>query len=235
MVVEPGSRSVGPGVPSLGPTAPPSSPETAAEPLLPSEPRVDPRVLRTDPRVLRTRGLLQQALLDLARERSLDEISVADVAERATVSRSTFYQHYPDTDTLLADALDAQVTRAGADLGEVDPDTPPDQAPAALIRYAEHVAANVDLYRQALGPQGSAAALDRLRRRVEQVAAEGITVHGTSGRFEGMPPDVAAGAVSGAVVGVLGAWLARDPLPPPAVAAVWAWAAVSGWGPSDRG
>ena len=46
-----------------------------------------------DPRIARTRGSLQEALLELARERELDDISVGDVAERAGVNRSSFYQH----------------------------------------------------------------------------------------------------------------------------------------------
>src|SRR5690606_15118949 len=66
-----------------------------------------------DPRIARTRRSLQEALFELARERGLDEISVADIAERAGVNRSSFYQHYSDKDTLLADAIDAVVEEAG--------------------------------------------------------------------------------------------------------------------------
>src|SRR3954447_314289 len=106
---------------------------------------------RVDPRVLRTRRLLQDALLSLAREQSLDEISVADIADRATVNRSTFYQHYPDKETLLADALDAQAALAGADLSGMDPESGPDvDPPEIFVRYAQHVTENVELYRRAL-------------------------------------------------------------------------------------
>ena len=63
-----------------------------------------------DPRIARTRQSLQAALFELARERGLDEITVADIAERAGVNRSSFYQHYSDKDTLLADAIDAVAT-----------------------------------------------------------------------------------------------------------------------------
>ena len=94
------------------------------------------------------------------RERNLDEISVADVADRATVNRSTFYQHYPDTDTLLADALDAQAALVGADLTQIHPDAASGTAPDVLVRYATHVAENVGLYRSALGEHGSPVAVD---------------------------------------------------------------------------
>jgi AcrR family transcriptional regulator len=187
---------------------------------------------RLDPRVQRTRTLLQDALLALARERPLDEVSVADVADRATVNRSTFYQHYPDTDTLLADALDAQAAAAGADLSSIHPDdgaAPPD----VLLRYAEHVAEHAELYRRALGEHGSPVAVTRLRRRIGQLSLEGLRMHGIPGALADLPPEVAAAAFAGSVIGVLVAWLEQDPLPPAHDAASWAWAAVRGWPPVD--
>jgi AcrR family transcriptional regulator len=49
-----------------------------------------------DPRIRRTRQLLQTALQDLLRGKSLDEISVQDITDAATVNRATFYDHYTD-------------------------------------------------------------------------------------------------------------------------------------------
>ena len=184
---------------------------------------------RVDPRVLRTRRLLQDALLSLARERSLDEISVADVADRATVNRSTFYQHYPDTDTLLADALDAQAALVGADLTQIHPGVGTRTPPDVLVRYATHVAENVSLYRSALGEHGSPVAVTRLRRRIAALATEGLELHGTPPALAHLPVPIAAAALAGSVIGVLVAWLERDPLPPAQDVASWAWSAVSGW------
>lgn len=55
-----------------------------------------------DPRVRRTRLLLQGALRDLMQRKSLEEISVQDITEAATVNRATFYDHYTDKFALLA-------------------------------------------------------------------------------------------------------------------------------------
>ncbi len=49
-----------------------------------------------DPRVKRTHQLLQQALLELMREKSFASITIQDIAERATVNRATFYAHFED-------------------------------------------------------------------------------------------------------------------------------------------
>jgi AcrR family transcriptional regulator len=45
--------------------------------------------------------LLQQALMDLMREKSFQAITVQDIAERATVNRVTFYAHFEDKYALL--------------------------------------------------------------------------------------------------------------------------------------
>lgn len=55
----------------------------------------------TDRRVQRTRDLLQKALVELIREQRYDAITIQDIAARANVGRSTFYQHYSTKDELF--------------------------------------------------------------------------------------------------------------------------------------
>lgn len=176
-----------------------------------------------DPRIARTRGLLQEALLTLAREKDLDAISIADITERATVNRSTFYQHYPDKETLLADALDTRVQLAGADLDQLLPIDVTQEAPQVLVRYLEHLAENAALYRQALGEHGSPLTLARLRRRFSTIVASGICAHGFHSDDPTLPMEIAAAGITGSLIGVLTAWLEMDPLPPPGQAAQWTW------------
>jgi AcrR family transcriptional regulator len=56
---------------------------------------------RLDPRIRRTRGLLQDALKVLLRERDFESLSVQDITELATLNRATFYAHYTDKFALL--------------------------------------------------------------------------------------------------------------------------------------
>ena len=56
---------------------------------------------KEDPRVIRTRQLLHQAYLELLREKSFQDITVQDIADRATVNRVTFYAHFQDKFALL--------------------------------------------------------------------------------------------------------------------------------------
>ena len=54
-----------------------------------------------DPRVRRTHLLLRQALEKLLKQKEFDKISVQEIAEAATLNRTTFYDHYPDKYSLL--------------------------------------------------------------------------------------------------------------------------------------
>jgi AcrR family transcriptional regulator len=56
---------------------------------------------KMDPRIRRTRQMLFQAFQDLLREKTFDQISVHDIAERSTLNRATFYDHFTDKFALL--------------------------------------------------------------------------------------------------------------------------------------
>jgi len=182
-----------------------------------------------DPRIARTRRSLQEALFELARERPLDDITVGDIAERAEVNRSSFYQHYADKETLLADALDAAADEAEASLpAAVDIVAAP---PSAVSTYFAHIADHAELYRRVLGDHGSAVATARLRQRVERIVSDEIQ-RSDGADYPDLPIDVIAAGITGSVLGIIGAWLGRDPLPPPETVAAWVWGVILG--PTQR-
>jgi len=174
-----------------------------------------------DPRSQRTQRALQQAALELAVERPLDAITIGDIAERAGVNRSSFYQHYSDKETLLADALDALVEQAGASI-EVTPEAMED-TPEGLVAYLAHVDEHAALYRWAVGAHGSAVVTARLWERVEALVREHLAVSGGDPRYAGIPAEVVAAGVAGSALGAVRAWLDADPRADVATAAGWIW------------
>src|ERR1700683_2169395 len=56
---------------------------------------------KIDPRIRRTRQMLFQAFQELLAEKAFDQISVQDIAERSTLNRATFYDHFTDKFALL--------------------------------------------------------------------------------------------------------------------------------------
>jgi AcrR family transcriptional regulator len=56
---------------------------------------------KIDPRIRRTRQMLFQAFEELLAEKTFEQISVQDLAERSTLNRATFYDHFTDKFALL--------------------------------------------------------------------------------------------------------------------------------------
>jgi AcrR family transcriptional regulator len=57
--------------------------------------------IKLDPRIRRTRQLIFEAFQDLLTEKTFQLITVQDIAERSTLNRATFYDHFTDKFALL--------------------------------------------------------------------------------------------------------------------------------------
>jgi AcrR family transcriptional regulator len=69
-----------------------------------------PEPPKIDPRIRRTRQMLFQAFQDLLAEKAFDLISVQDIAERSTLNRATFYDHFTDKFALLEAMMGERVS-----------------------------------------------------------------------------------------------------------------------------
>jgi len=176
-----------------------------------------------DPRTAKTRLHLQEALFELVAERGIDDVAVSDIAQRAGVNRTTFYLHYSDKETLLADALDLVAQRAGADLDHIDVASA--EPPEALVDFLAHVYDLADLYRRIFTEPGYGVALARLRVHMIQ-AIERLADASPTDRAPDAPAGFVAAGVAGSILGMVGAWLESEPLASPREVARWAWAVV---------
>ena len=62
-----------------------------------------------DKRVIATKKNLLQALITLLEEKSIEEVTVRELTQRAKVNRGTFYLHYVDKNDLLDKNIDALI------------------------------------------------------------------------------------------------------------------------------
>ena len=113
---------------------------------------------RTDPRVARTDGALESAILDLAARRPVSSITVADLTERAGVSRATFYNRHDSPLELLIGVLAADLDRchrreeqwrASAASAASQP-SPEEALRVTTGDVIDHVARFAEIYRQAI-------------------------------------------------------------------------------------
>lgn len=167
----------------------------------------------TDRRVRRTHAALQRALIDLVEGRELGQLSVADVAEQAGVSRSTFYDHYRDVHELAEAACTTMIDDLMATL--------PTLGTQSLVAFFANLADHAGLYRSLLGPQGSARVIDHVRRRTAATIHWAMTDPSTESID--IPHDVPAVFVAGALIGVAIDWLQRGRPHTPAEMAALTW------------
>jgi len=62
---------------------------------------LQPETEATDPRILRSRRMLMDSLERLLKTKELEDISIQEIADDATLNRATFYLHYSDKNALL--------------------------------------------------------------------------------------------------------------------------------------
>ena len=172
-----------------------------------------------DRRVRRTRASLQRALIELVAEQDLSLISVADVVDRADVSRSTFYDHYRDVHELAEAACTSMIDDMLAPLTAIDPTAtrPSREDPnPAVTAYFTHFAEHARLYHSLLGPTGSARVIEHVRQRTMATArlSPMLPAAGDTPKRAGTDPpedtrDVPAAFVASALLGVATDWLQR--------------------------
>ena len=108
---------------------------------------------RTDPRITRTTQAFEQAIVELAARQPVSRITVADLADRARVTRATFYNRYDTPLDVLIQVLYADLERGHQ--REREQRAHGTYSPQQLLRLAtaevaEHIDRFRDVYRNSL-------------------------------------------------------------------------------------
>lgn len=166
----------------------------------------------------RTKGSLARAALDLATAEPLGDITVTALAERAGITRETFYRYAASVADAVADALGEELTR----LLEQAPEIPVVSATGDSVfrrptdDLVEHLTARQAVYRNAMRP--------RLHPRLRELLMEHLS-RGLAAHLDAHPeiaPDIRgarptafdrAGMVAYAAAGTIGVleeWLSTE-------------------------
>jgi len=90
---------------------------------------------KQDRRIGRTRKLLQNALIELLKEKPFMKIQIKEIAEVANVSRPSFYQHFETKENLLFSLIDDLFDSIHEKVFNDIQDNSPAEMHALLTRY----------------------------------------------------------------------------------------------------
>lgn len=71
-----------------------------------------------DIRIKRTKELINNAMLELIKEKPIEKITPTELCRRATINRNTFYSHYKSTNEVLNDIEDELFETVDSSLNE---------------------------------------------------------------------------------------------------------------------
>lgn len=161
-----------------------------------------------DRRVQRTKAALVGAFIHLVLDRRYDQITVANIVERAGVGRSTFYEHYDNKDELLTEGLMGPfAVLADMSVGAADP--------ARLRQVIEHFWENRRVGNILFQGPTRQLVTRALAAAIEERLLAGPPRPATSD----LPAPLVSAYLASAQIGLLSAWLSgHTPCPPHTIA-----------------
>jgi len=168
---------------------------------------------KPDARVRRTHERLGGALMELIQEKRIDDVTIQEVLERASVGRSTFYLHFRNKNDLLLNQLERFLDTMSTALSARKEES---HRVVPVAEMFAHIASQRKAYR-ALAASGR---LNDFFDLAEGYFARGIEQRlRESGRLPKLQQqELAARAValSGSLLSLLRWWMDRDAKEPPA-------------------
>lgn len=165
--------------------------------------------VRMDPRVRRTREMLWNALIALLYEKDYNKIRVNEIAERATLNRTTFYLHFNSKEDLLNQCFEEIMSELIHSIAmtpeefnyEIDEPHP------ILVRLFEQIAIHASFYRTIMMEDKLQHLTRRMTKIMEQFITSGVSQIQADGIGFVVSTDIAIRYLTTAYMGVIGWWL----------------------------
>jgi AcrR family transcriptional regulator len=165
---------------------------------------------KEDRRIQRTRQMLITALLKLIEERGYDSLTVNDITEQANVGRATFYLHYQDKEQLLVESLEEMFSQLGDSIDLLSETLGERKSITATRLVFQHFADHHRLYRVLLAEKGAVMVFALLLKILSRVAEQNVILKDVDQPKTGIPTQLVAHYVTGAILGLVVWWLNND-------------------------
>ena len=164
-------------------------------------------ISRHERRREQTRKLLIETTLALILEKGYDAITVQDITARADVGRGTFYIYFKDKTEVFWAAIHSTMCELEQEAHKLDR-TAPQVEYLALKNIFMHAEKNRNLYRAALGYQGSAELAGRIYDLMAKMLLEDIKLgSGQNAAGFHIPEEALAQMLTGLLTRLISWWL----------------------------
>lgn len=109
-----------------------------------------------DSRVKRTKKLIRKGLTELAKEKSINKITVKELTDLIEINRGTFYLHYKDIYDLVETIENNIYSDFNNIITAVNPQSILDEPVQILEKFCEFVSENADMFTMLIGEHGDA-------------------------------------------------------------------------------
>ena len=106
---------------------------------------------KVDLRIIKTNKVLYEALLELLKDQTFEEIKVSDICNKALVNRSTFYAHFNDKYELVSSFMTDLKHELTSELMNIDKNISLKEYYLKLIEvFLNHIDGQEDVYKSIL-------------------------------------------------------------------------------------
>lgn len=158
---------------------------------------------KVDLRIVKTNKVLYEALLDLLKEQTFEEIKVSDICAKALVNRSTFYAHFNDKFELVASFMNDLKDELLSQLNNIDKNITLKEYYLKLIEvFLNHIDGQEDVYKSILINNRNSIIMDMMYNTI----AEDIRTRVKNNELN-VPEEIFISYYLGAIVNVGIDWL----------------------------
>ncbi|QHZ47119.1 TetR/AcrR family transcriptional regulator [Bacillus sp. NSP9.1] len=161
-----------------------------------------------DRRIKRTSKCLRDAFIQLLKEKDVHSITIQEIADKADLTRATFYLHYKNKHDFILQSMEGMLNELIEQVKPVPSTADRLHPPPSFLRLFEFIHKHAEYFEVMLGDRGLPQFRSRLMKIVQKrIYEEFISSIAESEKQLVIPQDLLIDYITSAHIGVISSWL----------------------------
>ena len=161
--------------------------------------------MKTDLRIIKTNNTLYDALINLLKEKTFEEIKVSDICQKALVNRSTFYAHFNDKYELFMSLINSLKESLQIELKSIEETNLKDYYLKMIEVFLNHIEGKEQIYKSILINNRSSIIMDMIYDTITEDINQKVTKNDKD-----VPNEIFTAYYLGAIVNTGIEWFKND-------------------------